>query len=449
MNRKLSLKTKTILIFIASLVGMGFFIAVVSAFYLNALKEHLLDNAMQLAKEQGEQAAKEIHNLIESENIDTLKDIKDKNKFQSQLQVLFKKNKDIVIAAFIDKSGKIVVEQVRKGEDKIEVIEPGETIKTEIPSNANEDWEIEVKKIEDNLQQIELPIKKGEVPIGYLKYSISHSKVYQKMIKTSKIFTYQIILLIISLIVLLAVIFYLLWKVFNRHITVLEEKDKLDKMAYVGTLASGLAHEIRNPLNVMKINLDVISDDIENAKNPTDKNNLNSIKLISGQVQHLNNILNSFLGYAISNPIEKNKEDIVYLVKETIEFFENDMKKKNISCILDAPDKFFVNIDRSKIQQVLNNIILNAIQAMTGSEKKIFINIFKKDEKAVLTVTDTGEGFPQKNMDEIFKVFFTTKEKGSGFGLAIAKKIIEEHGGKIEALNVEPKGARITITLPV
>lgn len=449
MKKTLSLKTKTILFFIIALIGIGFLLAAGSAIYLNILKEHIVSDALKLAQEQGEHAAKEIHRLIEEQNLSSLNDLKQNRHLQSQLQVLLKKNKEIVIAAFIDNSGKIVVENLRKGEDGIEVIEPSKPHSTNIPVKKDEDWEIEVKKLPDNLQQIEIPIKKGDVSLGTLKYSISQSKVFQKITKTSKRFSYHVMLILSSLLVMLSAIFYLLWKAVNRHIRVLEEKEKLDKMAYVGTLASGLAHEIRNPLNVMKINLDVISEDMANNSQNADTQSEPLIKLIAGQVEHLNGVLNSFLNFAISHPPVKESTDIVSLIKETIELFEIENKRLLVECMLDAPDPVVAEVDAGKIRQVVMNILINALQAMTGEEKKIFVNVHKKESGAIITITDTGSGFPEDKIDECFNVFFTTKEHGSGFGLAIAKKIIEEHGGTIFAGNVSPHGARITISLPL
>jgi len=446
----LSLKTKTILIFLGALVGTGFLIVFISVIYFNILKERLVEDAVNLAREQGERVSEEIHRLIEEENVTSLKDVKNKKHFQTQLQILLKKNNNIVVAGFVDSSGRVLVQHRRKGEDSFEMIDSTEKdFKKDFPVDKEDNWEIEVKKTMDNLQQIEFPIKKGELPVGYLRYSISQSKVYQKIAETSKKFTYRTVTLLSFLIILLAVIFYLLWKIFNRHIQVTEERDRLDKMAYIGTLASGLAHEIRNPLNVMRVNLDVLSEEIEDTKPDIIKQSGHLLKTVSTQVEHLNDTLDSFLKFAIQQPLKKETTDLVLLLRETLDFFENDYKRKGIICLLDSPETLMIDIDPNRIKQVLTNILVNSIQAMDGTEKKISINLFKKENSAIINITDTGPGFPPDKIEECFNVFFSTKEGGSGFGLAIARKIVEEHNGTIKALNVEPHGARISISLPI
>ena len=220
-------------------------------------------------------------------------------------------------------------------------------------------------------------------------------------------------------------------------------------MAYVGTLASGLAHEIRNPLNAMNVNLAVINEEIEEQPSETAKRRKGVIESLQRQISQLNTTLTNFLRFALPAKIQIAKINLIELLRDTLALLEPEMRQKGIRYELQAPETCDLPADPNALRQVFMNVLLNAIQALTRGEKHIDINVDVHDRLCRVAIADTGEGIPEEQLESIFEVFHSTKPGGSGFGLAIARRIVSDHGGRIWAENVDGSGARIVIELPL
>jgi signal transduction histidine kinase len=224
-----------------------------------------------------------------------------------------------------------------------------------------------------------------------------------------------------------------------------------DKSSFLNLVISGLVHEIRNPLNSMYMNTQLLEEEIEslNIDDFNKKELLDIINTNKKEIKRLNNILSESLKFAKPVEIKFKRKDINLLIDEVLKFVGTDFGRIGISInrrYVDNP--IYAMIDENEFKQVLLNIFLNAKESMkNGGILSIKTEII--DNKALITVSDTGIGIKKDDIDKVFTPFFSTKKGGIGIGLPIAKRIIEAHSGDIKIESEEGKGTKIEIRFPL
>ncbi len=219
------------------------------------------------------------------------------------------------------------------------------------------------------------------------------------------------------------------------------------KMAALGELAAGVAHEINNPLTgVLTFSSLMLKKVDENHPWKKDLEN------IVQQTTRCRNIVKGLLDFARQRKPDKKESDVHTLINNTLLLLEKQAPFQNIQIIKDFhPDLPKLLIDADQIQQVFMNILLNAADAMGGNAGVLTIQTALKDGKAEISFTDTGCGIPSEHLSKLFDPFFTTKQtgKGTGLGLAISYGIIQSHNGEIEVESQVGKGSTFRIKLPI
>jgi len=232
-----------------------------------------------------------------------------------------------------------------------------------------------------------------------------------------------------------------------------ERKKKVDRLTFLGTLAGGLAHEIKNPLSTISINLQLMHEDWQDAEGPREKRTLKRIATLSKEIDRLEGIVNDFLTYARGFSLEKTAENINSVLVDLTTFLDPEAQRRSIEVrtFLD-PNAPLVQIDTKYIRLALMNIIQNAFQAFDddddGAARQVLVGTRGFKESVEITVTDTASGIPPEHRERIFQVYFSTKRSGTGLGLATVKRIIEEHDGTISFTSEEGKGTSFTVHLP-
>ena len=221
-----------------------------------------------------------------------------------------------------------------------------------------------------------------------------------------------------------------------------------EKMAVVGTFASGLAHEVRNPLNSIALQLSIL----ERRVAPLPAGVAGEIKELVGvireEVKRLDNLVGDFLQFSRSNRVQYRPASLDALVDEVTRLLRPEARAAGVTLrrqrIGDAiPD---LRVDPEKVKQVAINLVQNAIEAMPGGGV-VTVESGLVEGRALMVVRDTGPGLPE-GLD-VFQLFVTTKARGTGLGLSIAQQIVLEHGGEIAAASEPGKGATFTVSLPV
>jgi len=226
-----------------------------------------------------------------------------------------------------------------------------------------------------------------------------------------------------------------------------EEVARHKRLAALGKLSAGIAHEIRNPLSSIR----GLAQFVYNSFSSTDerKEDLNTI---IQEVDRLNKLVVQVLDFAKLKKPNLTRFSLNDLIRKIAELFKLEIKDKQIKFSLElSPDISQIQADEDQVRQILMNVIINAIQAIS-KEGEIKIKTEKallKGESAIkLIIEDSGVGIPERDFTQIFDPFFSTKEKGSGLGLSIAYKLIEAHQGEIKVESKEGEGTKFVIFLP-
>ncbi|HUM07176.1 MAG TPA: ATP-binding protein [Terriglobales bacterium] len=243
---------------------------------------------------------------------------------------------------------------------------------------------------------------------------------------------------------------------FNRMVRLLRESrdeiehlhrtqmSRAEHLATLGELATGLAHEIRNPLAGIAGVIEIVSRDLP-ASSPAKS----VVKDVRQEIAQINRILTDLLETARPRAPEIRSSDLNTTIEHAVMLARQQVISKPIRIdFLPASDLPEVEHDSDQIHQVLLNLLLNSVQAIEGSGL-VKVEISEVDEMACVTVSDTGRGIPFEHLPNIFRPFFTTKGNGTGLGLSLARRIVEEHHGKIEVTSSSGKGTTFTVTLPV
>jgi len=224
---------------------------------------------------------------------------------------------------------------------------------------------------------------------------------------------------------------------------------RADRLASLGTLTAGLAHEIRNPLVAIKTFTQLLPERLDDEEFREE-----FLKIASGEVDRISLLVNELLDFARPSDPKIELEDISTLLDGMILLVSTETKKKQINVIKNyASDLPTVQIDREQIKQVFLNILLNAIGA-TSEHGQIMVKTrsFVKpggEPYVQIEFADTGCGIPEEHLEEIFNPFFTTKSTGSGLGLSISNQIVQDHRGYIDVESQLDKGSSFFINLPV
>lgn len=240
--------------------------------------------------------------------------------------------------------------------------------------------------------------------------------------------------------------YILLFKDLTEVRSLRREIARSQRLASIGRLAAGVAHEIRNPLSSIKGFATYFKERYPDA--PQDQNTAN---IMIAEVDRLNRVVGQLLEFAKPVPVSPKLTSLKNLVDDSVRLIEQKAKEKQITVkTLNSAKMDNAVIDPDRINQVLLNLYLNAIESMEpGGELGVELSVKEADHCLEIRVSDTGCGIPGEHLSRIFDPYFTTKSTGTGLGLAIAYNIIEAMGGKIDISSRPGKGTTITLTLPI
>jgi len=241
----------------------------------------------------------------------------------------------------------------------------------------------------------------------------------------------------------------------KESLSLLNEKQaqlvESEKRASMGFLVAGVAHELNNPLNNISLRAEIVSKEIQKY---SDERLSSYVQDIVMQSERAHNIINNLLDFARARKSsEMEKQDVVRIVNDSLNLVASQLRITNIQLKKDIPDKaFFVNGNRSKLEQILISIITNAIQAMKDAGTlTVGVGMDDKNRNVLVKISDTGKGIPERDIKNIFEPFFTTKPpgEGTGLGLAVSQTLVAEHKGEILVESKVGVGSVFTIKLPL
>ncbi|MEP7274096.1 MAG: ATP-binding protein, partial [Acidobacteriota bacterium] len=238
---------------------------------------------------------------------------------------------------------------------------------------------------------------------------------------------------------------------FNEMLADLRRKKELEEQlrraeqsAVVGRLASGIAHEIRNPLNFINLSIDHLR-----AKFEPSGETAHILGMIKDEIGRLNRLVSDFLSYGRPARLKMRELDARVLIDEVVRLVSAQADEQGISInIRSEPDQpASVHGDGEQLKTCFSNLMINAIQAMPEGGS-LTVTLKPDPDNLVIEFEDSGSGIEADPIEQIFEPYYSTKDTGIGLGLPLTKKIIEEHGGRIEATSTQGKGAKFIVVLP-
>ncbi len=213
-------------------------------------------------------------------------------------------------------------------------------------------------------------------------------------------------------------------------------------------LAGSLAHEIKNPLSVIGMNMELLAEDLGEPQTPVERRALAKVEIVKKQCERLQNLLNDFLRFARNQTLDLSAGSLNERIERVLTLFEPQAKEQGIEFIryLD-PELPLVMLDERTLEAALVNLVKNAIEAMPdGGQLTVRTRLTRKG--VALDLIDTGRGMDQTTAMNMFKTFYSTKDGGSGLGLPTARKGIEAHGGRIDVQSAAGRGTQFTLEFP-
>ena len=223
----------------------------------------------------------------------------------------------------------------------------------------------------------------------------------------------------------------------------------VDQYTEIARLAGGLAHEIKNPLSTIRLNMELLAEDFRDSDAPRERRAMRKIDLVQRECQRLQDLLDDFLNFAKVRRLKLEPSDLNVQVTRVLDFFRPKAQEGRIE-VVDylSSDLPTVLLDRESFHGALLNLVLNAQQAMPDGGQLV-VRTYATGRGVGVDLIDTGCGMDEETQLHVFDAFFSTKRGGSGLGLPTARKIIEAHGGGIMLQSEVGRGTQFTIALPV
>lgn len=238
------------------------------------------------------------------------------------------------------------------------------------------------------------------------------------------------------------------WVAYRRYERLQQRARQAERLAELGTLTGGLAHELKNPLSTIQLNLQLLGEDLPH--DPTYSRLMSRLSTVQKETSRLRDILDDFLRFAGRMELLRKPTELNAMLEELVDFYSPQAQLQRVALRLRrSGEPLIAPVDERLLKQAILNLMINALQAMPATGGEIILSAKGVDGQAVLDIIDTGRGMNPETVDRIFDAYYSTKRGGTGLGLAISKRIIHEHGGNIHVTSEPGKGSDFSITLPM
>lgn len=223
---------------------------------------------------------------------------------------------------------------------------------------------------------------------------------------------------------------------------------RTQRLAQLGTLLAGFAHEVRNPLSTIGLNLQLVLEDFREPETPRDKRTQKRLVTVEAEVRRLQKILEEFLSFARAPEPKLGPVDLNAKVRALVEFQEPELREAGVALrFYPGADVGFVLADWDHLQAAIGNLLRNAKEA-TPPGGEVLVSTVRDGRFVHLRVTDTGAGIPPDLQGRVFEPYFSTKKAGTGLGLPTVRRVVEEHGGTLTMQSEPGKGTQFGMRLP-
>ena len=311
---------------------------------------------------------------------------------------------------------------------------------------------VEPPRTERKVTESTFSVPDIQVPIGkygMLQIGISPGELSKRIGVLRQELIRQLALVGVLTLVLLGSAFVIVWFLLRRAQRLELQTAEAERLAYIGTLASGLAHEIRNPLNSLNLNMQMLEEEIaEHGTAPTGKRLLS---ITRSEINRLERLVTDFLAYAKPRPLELEEMSAARPLERLREVLAGEIQKRGAAVHLeDRSGGARIKVDPAQMNQLLLNLARNAFAAaeQAGRRPVLELSAYRQGHAVCLELADNGVGMSTAEQARIFDLFYSTRKGGTGLGLAIVERIARAHGGRIGLRSTEGVGTAVIVELP-
>ena len=445
---------------IASLV-FGLFvlcdIALFSWLIFRSLSQREIDRVLLETRSEAEKLAQQIARRAEHEK-DLYTAVAVERETQTYIDQVLRQRELVRRVEIRDKNGVLVYEG--RSEARMQVgPEPREGMPSAIAPPILSSPELQrhiepTPRVEKKVREAEtsFQVPDIQVPIGsygQLEIGISATELSRRIEVLRTDLIRQATLIGVATMLLLLSAYAVVWTVLRRSQRLEVQAAEAKRLAYLGTLASGLAHEIRNPLNSLNLNMQMLEEEIdEHGSAPTGKRLL---AITRSELSRLERLVSDFLAYAKPRPLELEEVPAVRPLERVREVLSGEIQKRQVQIELeDRSGGARVRIDPAQMNQLLLNLAQNAFNAAEEAGRRPWLRLsaYRQGPAVCLELNDNGIGMTAAEQEKIFDLFYSTRKGGTGLGLAIAQRIAAAHGGRLGVRSTKGVGTTVTIELP-
>ena len=284
--------------------------------------------------------------------------------------------------------------------------------------------------------------------LGFLRLNLSQPELERRVeeLRTDLLRNTMVVALLTLLV--LALLYWIVWRIWRRGRHLEQEAVEAERMAYVGTLASGLAHEIRNPLNSLNLNMQLLEEEVDGAADPSRARLLNMTR---DEIGRLERLVTDFLSYARPPSLDPDEVSARALLERCRDLLHVEATERGARiAIEDLSGGARVRVDPAQLGQLFINLVQNGMAAAheAGRPARIELRALRRGGRAVFEVADNGAGVPAEEREKIFDLFYSSRKGGTGLGLAIVKRIAQAHEASLEVDGAPGEGTTVRLVLP-
>jgi signal transduction histidine kinase len=431
-------------------VAFGVFVLLDIALFgwliFRSLSQREVEKVLLETREEAEAVAAQLAGAAERQGRDLFTAIATERMTVTSIDSLLRQRELVRQVEIRDPNGVLVY---TSGSHEAVIEEPGQALLPDSPELRPQGKESET--VEERHETFEVP--DIEVPIGKfgtLQIGISPKELAKRITVLRGDLIREASVIGVVTAGLLMSAYLIIWLLYRRGRRLEEQAAEAERMAYIGTLASGLAHEIRNPLNSLNLNMQMLEEELRDGSGAGTSGRLMSIT--RSELSRLERLVTDFLAYARPRPLELEEIAARDLLERVREVLAGAARTRGARIeIEDSTAGARLRVDGSQINQLLLNLANNALAATAGSARRPVVRLGARRQgagTAVLEVEDNGVGIAAEDRERIFDLFYSTRKGGTGLGLAIVQRIAQNHHGRVEVASELGRGTTISVVLP-
>ncbi len=442
----------------ASLVFVVLLLAVIALFgwlIFRSLSQREVERVLIETRAEAESLAKQIARQADRQGKDLFTAVAVEQETQTYIDSILRQRDFVRTIEIRDRNGVLVFQNQSRGSFPVGPRPSAGARPPELPPHAAElpspRPHIERKTYErssaTSIPNIEVPI--GD--LGSLQIGISAGELSKRVEVLRGELIRQAALVGAASLALLAGAYTAVWMLLRRARRLELQAAEAERMAYIGTLASGLAHEIRSPLNSLNLNMQMLEEEIAEQAPGTMPTGRRLLSITRSEIDRLERLATDFLAYAKPRPLELEETPAVRPLERLREVLAGEIEKRGAQvAVEDRSNAARVRIDTAQIDQLLMNLAQNALAAAedAGRPPVLTFTAYRRGSAVVLELMDNGIGIPVGQESKIFDLFYSTRKGGTGLGLAIVQRIARAHGGTVTVKSAHGVGTAISVELP-